>query len=245
MDNRLCETIERIIAQYDLLANESRFTENKIYGKELYAISDEGLSNHSSAIKSNGTYVITGGLGGLGYIFSTYIAKKYQSRLILLGRSELSKESEMKITELRGYGSQVTYYACDVCDFNKVDQVVRNIGEITGIIHCAGIINQTSIMSDNMTEIEAVIAPKLYGTMNLDIATKDHDLDFIVLFSSISAIVGDYGCVSYASANKFMDEFSNLREELRKRHKRNGKQSVLTGHYGIMVVCSYQMAIFL
>lgn len=223
MDNRLCETIERIIAQYDLLANESRFTENKIYGKELYAISDEGLSNHSSAIKSNGTYVITGGLGGLGYIFSTYIAKKYQSRLILLGRSELSKESEMKITELRGYGSQVTYYACDVCDFNKVDQVVRNIGEITGIIHCAGIINQTSIMSDNMTKIEAVIAPKLYGTMNLDIATKDHDLDFIVLFSSISAIVGDYGCVSYASANKFMDEFSNLREELRKRHKRNGK----------------------
>lgn len=223
MENRLCETIERIMAQYDLLADESRFTEDKTYGRKLYAISDRESSNHSIAIKSDGTYVITGGLGGLGYIFSTYIAKTYQSRLILLGRSKLSKENEAKIAELREYGSQVTYYTCDVCDFSEVDQVVRDIGEITGIIHCAGTINQTSIMSNNKAEIEGVIAPKLYGTMNLDIATKDHDLDFIVLFSSISAIVGDYGCVSYASANKFMDVFSELREELHKRNKRSGK----------------------
>ena len=223
MENRAGEVVDRMINQFDLLMDESRFTAEEIFSRKLYALPNRKELVDKITLKQEGTYVITGGLGGLGYLFATYIAKTYQSRLVLVGRTEMSEDQKRKIYSLKQYGSDVSYCQCNVTDLVQVNQMIQTSGEITGIIHCAGIMNQTSIMNSSKADIKEVLAPKLYGTMNLDLASKDHKLEFFILFSSVSSIVGDYGCVSYASANKFLDEYANLREELREKNQRLGK----------------------
>ncbi|MGA1823080.1 MAG: SDR family NAD(P)-dependent oxidoreductase [bacterium] len=179
------------------------------------------------ALKEKGVYVITGGMGGLGLVFAKYLAKKVQARLVLTGRSPLSDEKKEKIKELESLGSEVIYMRADVSESSDVHKLVREsisrFDTIHGIIHSAGLIRDSFIIKKTKNEFDAVLAPKVFGTLHLDEATKDVDLDFIVLFSSITAVMGNPGQCDYAYGNSFMDNFAILREGLRRRGERKGK----------------------
>lgn len=175
--------------------------------------------------RENGTVLITGGMGSLGYIFAEYFAKNHQVNLVLTGRSPLDKKNRERIARLPG--DRVVYIQTDISKEADVKTLLRQIrkkfGAVHGIIHTAGVIEDTLIVNKTPAAIQAVLAPKIWGTFYLDEALKDEPLDFFILFSSTSAALGNIGQSDYAYANSFLDQFAGYRNRLAIAGKRRGK----------------------
>ncbi|MCP3924334.1 MAG: SDR family NAD(P)-dependent oxidoreductase, partial [Desulfobacterales bacterium] len=177
---------------------------------------------------NNGVYLITGGLGGLGFIFAHEITKKIQTgTLILTGRSSISENMQAKLKILRESGNRIEYRQVDVSEKDEVKDLIQNIddkyGLLNGIIHSAGVTFDNFIFKKSIKEFKQVLAPKVSGTINLDEATKDQNLDFFVLFSSGASVLGNIGQADYAIANAFMDRFAYSRNEKVLLNKRSGQ----------------------
>ena len=178
-------------------------------------------------LKQNGVYLITGGLGGLGIIFSDYLAKRFQAKLVLVGRSVPNARQEETISRLKGYGAEILVLQADVSKLEDMETVVREakarFSEINGVIHAAGVNRDAFILKKTREQIEAVLAPKVYGAINVDLATHDENLDFFALFSSVAGVLGNVGQSDYAYANHFLDSFAERRDYLRRAQKRSGR----------------------
>ncbi len=177
--------------------------------------------NGNANIKEGGVYLITGGAGGLGYIFARHISKKKDAKLILTGRSEKCKLSEEALQTINA-----TYHSCDVNSEvavkGLVDKVVDTYGTIDGIIHGAGIISDNFLIQKTKEEAAKVLLPKINGAKNLDQATKTLDLDFVMYCASLSGVLGNVGQADYSSANSWMDNYAQYRNELKDQGKRKG-----------------------
>ena len=177
--------------------------------------------------KNGGVYLITGGAGELGLLFAREIARKTDACvLVLASRSALIQERENRLRALERPGVVVHYRQVDVTDSNAVQTLVRDIlkdhGSLSGILHAAGVVRDNFILKKTADELRAVLAPKTRGTVCLDEATRDADLDFFALFSSTTGALGNIGQADYAAANGFLDAFADLRNALVRDGKRHG-----------------------
>jgi hypothetical protein len=183
--------------------------------------------SQSLLLKDRGVYIITGGLGGLGLIFSKYLAEKVKARLVLTGRSSLNAEGIAKLKELENAGAEVVYIRADVSVradvIHLMEEARRRFNEINGIIHSAGVLKDAYIQNKTFNDFKYILAPKVYGTVNLDNVSKDDNLDFFVTFSSIASAIGNIGQCDYSFANSYLDYYAVERETLRLQSKRKGK----------------------
>ncbi len=179
------------------------------------------------ALKSRGVYLITGGSGGLGRIFAEHLARTYQARLILTGRSAPNDAIQAQLQRLRQHGADAHYLQADVAqaqDNQRLrDHILATYGELNGILHAAGLTRDAYLLKKDRTQIQAVLAPKVHGSLHLDAVFHDQPLDFFVLFSSIAAVWGNAGQMDYAYANAFQDSVAGVREQLRAQGQRHGK----------------------
>jgi acyl transferase domain-containing protein/acyl-CoA synthetase (AMP-forming)/AMP-acid ligase II/acyl carrier protein/ubiquinone/menaquinone biosynthesis C-methylase UbiE len=178
--------------------------------------------------KDGGVYLITGGAGGLGKIFAKEIAVQVKDvTLVLTGRSSYDENKQAGLKELEKNGAKVIYRQVDVTDRKAVNELVGSIGtefgKLDGIIHSAGIIRDNYILKKTKEELMEVLAPKVAGLVNLDMATQDLSMDFLILFSSTSGIFGNPGQADYATANAFMDAYAKYRNDLVNSGKRKGR----------------------
>lgn len=184
-------------------------------------------TNQGLPVKQNGVYLITGGFGGLGYIFSEYLAKNFHATLILIGRSELNETSEKRLAHLKSFNDHITYLQADASNLDDVERVVaeakQRFGKISGVIHSAGVTKDALVQNKTREDMERVLDPKVYGTINLDLATRDENLDCFVLFSSGAGALGNPGQCDYSFGNHFLDSFAESREGLRLQQRRSGK----------------------
>jgi acyl transferase domain-containing protein/NADPH:quinone reductase-like Zn-dependent oxidoreductase/acyl carrier protein/SAM-dependent methyltransferase len=159
------------------------------------------------AVHPGGTYLITGGLGGLGNVLAMHLAKQYCAKLILTGRSALNKDIEAKLKALEDLGGQAIYIIADVSNLEQMRMAIaqgqERMGELCGVIHAAGIESTVSLLTKDMRSVEVVLAPKVTGTLVLDELLKEHKLEFICYFSSSSVSLGDFGSCDYAVGNRF------------------------------------------
>ena len=188
----------------------------------------ESESKSDVIFKDRGVYLITGGLGALGVLFAKEILEKVTgAKIILTGRAELSAQKESLLQTLQTEGQYVEYHAIDVCNLEQVCSLLESIqslhGKLDGIVHSAGVISDNFILNKTEEEFRKVLHPKITGTQNLDIASQDIALDFFVLFSSISAVMGNVGQADYATANAFMDHFAQRRHQRVKSGQRHGQ----------------------
>ena len=201
--------------------------ENLRYLRELHSFSPAQKQLNQLPIKQGGVYIISGGIGGLGYLFSEYLAKNFQCKLVLFGRSTVKTEQQKKLDLLKNHGGEVIYLQADVTKEKDVQAVVKTakeeFSEINGIIHSAGTSKDSFIFKKSKEEMQQVIDPKILGTLHLDNATKDENLDLFVLFSSIAAVLGNLGQSDYAYANRFLDAFAVERNKKTKIQSRQGK----------------------
>jgi len=226
------EPLENLITLLQENKNSSAQSIIKYENKKRFVPvwSDVVESEERSEVVFNdqGVYLITGGLGGLGLLFADEIlANTKGANIILTGRSELTNEKQTTLDTLNTKTGHVAYQALDVTDAQQVsvmiDSIEREYGTLNGIIHSAGMIDDNFILKKTAAEFRSVMSPKVTGTFNLDHATRDMDLDFIVLFSSLSGAVGNPGQADYAAANGFMDQFSAYRNDLARSGVRKGQ----------------------
>jgi len=173
--------------------------------------------------------LITGGAGGLGLVMAKAIGQQTgNTSLILVGRSALTQEKKVELEALRALGLKIDYRQTDIADRASVrslfEQVACAIGSITGIVHCAGVVNESkSIVEKTTTDLQCVLAPKVAGVMNLDRESRELDLEYFICFSSAASAFGHPGQAEYAAANGFMDAFVAYRTQLVNRGERRGK----------------------
>lgn len=186
-------------------------------------------------LKEGGVYLISGGAGALGLHLAGYLAQQCRARLVLLGRRQPDAERREKLAALEAAGAEVLYLACDVADRDDVGRALatarERFGTLDGVFHSAGLVGSAGVMEAGQAEFDAVLAPKLHGTVHLDELTQQDPLDFFVLFSSIAAYVGDFGQGSYAAANRFLDAYAHQREALRAEGLRHGRSISINWPY--------------
>ena len=184
----------------------------------------------ASRLRRRGVYLITGGLGGVGLTLADHLARSFQARLVLVGRSALpwreqwdkwlairpthDRTSQMirRVRAMEALGAEVLVASADVANLGDVQNVVnlarKSFGRIDGVFHMAGVLQDGIIQLKDRGTAGRVLDPKVAGTLVLDEALTD-PLDFIVLFSSVSALNGLPGQVDYAAANAFLDAFAH------------------------------------
>ncbi|MGW5185753.1 SDR family NAD(P)-dependent oxidoreductase [Streptomyces cyaneofuscatus] len=166
--------------------------------------------------RSGGTYLITGGAGGIGAVVARRIARDTdRPELVLVGRSAPGPRTELLLAELRAAGARARYAVADVSRWEEVRHVVAEIrertGAIHGVIHAAGVIHDGYVKDKPSEEWERVLAPKTDGMFHLDRATADLPLDSFLLFSSGAAVTGNPGQSDYATANAHFGTFAARR----------------------------------
>jgi acyl transferase domain-containing protein/acyl carrier protein/enoyl-[acyl-carrier-protein] reductase (NADH) len=182
-----------------------------------------------AGLRPGGVYLITGGLGGLGLIFAGYLAGRVQARLVLSGRSDPGGPGAAGLKQLQQEHpeAEISYIKADISKRLEVRALVAAVksryGRLDGIIHAAGTIRDSLLIHKTRADAEAVIAPKVWGSVWLDEETSREKLDFFIMFSSTASVAGHIGQTDYAYANRFLDEFAPLREVLRRKGLRHGK----------------------
>nr|AVI26422.1 polyketide synthase [Candidatus Entotheonella serta] len=180
----------------------------------------------TSLLRQQGVYLITGGGGGLGLLLGEYLAREYQAKVILVGRAEGTEAQQAKIDSWKRWGGEALYLQGDISRREDVDHVMAQLRSrfpvLHGVFHAAGLTRDASLVNKTVRDIDEVLAAKVYGTIYLDQATRSEELDFFVLFSSLSGVVGNIGQSDYAYANSFLDHFAERREAQRSMQKRFG-----------------------
>jgi NAD(P)-dependent dehydrogenase (short-subunit alcohol dehydrogenase family) len=167
-----------------------------------------------------GTYLITGGTGGVGLAVARWLAGRGARSLVLASRSgTCSPAAGAAVASLRETGVQVAVRPVDVSDRQAVHALVRGIHDpaapLRGVFHAAGTLDDAMAADLTAARFAAVLAAKVSGTWNLHLATRDLGLEHFVLFSSLASVLGSPGQANYAAANAAMDGIARLRQHLR------------------------------
>ena len=177
--------------------------------------------------RDGGIYLITGGLGGLGVLVAGDMAAKVRGvTLVLAGRSDPGARQQAILDGLREQGANVSYSRLDVADpvavRKLIDDILREHGALHGIVHAAGVLADGLVRRKSAQECRAVLAPKVAGLVNLDEATRDVSLEFLVAFSGAAGVFGNIGQADYAAASAFLDAYQQYRSALVVRGERTG-----------------------
>ncbi|HEX4382373.1 MAG TPA: SDR family NAD(P)-dependent oxidoreductase [Myxococcales bacterium] len=159
-----------------------------------------------------GSVLISGGLGALGLIVARELAKRGAPHLILTGRRGMQTPGAAEaVAELQAL-TRVTVAEVDVADEEALARTLASVPDLSGVVHAAGILDDGVLAEQRPERFDRVLAPKVRGAWNLHRLTKD--LDFFVLFSSISGALGAAGQGNYAAANSFLDALAAHRLDL-------------------------------
>ncbi|WP_143669868.1 SDR family NAD(P)-dependent oxidoreductase, partial [Streptomyces sp. rh195] len=166
--------------------------------------------------RSGGTYLITGGAGGIGAVVARRIARDTErAELVLVGRSAPGPRTDRLLAELRDAGAEARYAVADVSRWQEVRHLVAEVrersGAVHGVIHAAGVTHDAYVKEKTPEEWEQVLAPKVDGAVHLDRATADLPLESFLLFSSGAAVTGNPGQSDYATANAHLGTFAARR----------------------------------
>ncbi|UII31963.1 amino acid adenylation domain-containing protein [Fulvivirga ulvae] len=177
------------------------------------------LQNEGTMLKKEGVYLITGGLGKLGYTLAQYLTTKYQASVVLLGRADQALKAD-QINQLNNGLGKASYFKADISSHTDLEFVVdtaeKQYGKINGVVHAAGTLQGKSInLIDNLTDDDyrEQFRTKCTGIHNLKKVMGNRELDFCLAISSISSILGGLQFGAYASANMALDHELNTIHE--------------------------------
>lgn len=178
------------------------------------ATSGPGSRWHGS-FDEDGTYLITGGLGGLGLRVASWVAEKGARSLVLMGRSAPNQAALHTIDGLRARQTDVEIVQGDVGCASDVAQIFAAIAgarrPLRGVFHAAGELDDGALVSQTWERFQRVMNAKVCGTWNLHRETRNLSLDHFVLFSSATGLLGSPGQGNHAAANAYLDAVAHLR----------------------------------
>jgi amino acid adenylation domain-containing protein len=195
-------------------------------------VSLPGNEKIPTRLRPGGVYLLTGGLGNIGFTLARYLAETLKAKLILTGRTALPARNEWdaylaahdendgrarrirRVLQLEEKGAKVLVFSTDAADYRQMQAVVNQsrecFGQIHGVIHAAGVVDGEtfqSIAEITGKALETQFQSKVYSLLVLEKLFRDRPLDFCLLISSPSSILGGLGFAAYASVNAFIDAF--------------------------------------
>jgi len=230
------QLIDRLLSELSNTSNDESMDAIIAYrGNHRWQQTYEAIrleSNHSVnfQLRSGGVYLITGGLGGIGLTLAEYFSRKAQTKLILISRSSFlsrdfwsswlkehpendrTSQTINKLQTLEKMGAEIFIAQADVSNLEQmqgvVSEAIARFGQIHGVVHSAGVPSGGIMQKKTRAELEQVMSPKVKGTFVLNQIFKETSLDFVVLCSSLSAVLGVFGQADYCAANAYLDTFA-------------------------------------
>lgn len=191
---------------------------------------ENNISSYSSTLTSStrtealplidsATYLVTGGTDGFGLRTAQWLVENGAKHLVLISRSgPKSIESQKVIESFNDNGVSVLTLSCDITDYDSLKEVFEKIEAelppLKGIIHAAAVIEDSLIRNLSAENINRVFAPKILGAKNLDLITRNLNLDFFVLYSSATTLFGNAGQAAYVAANAWMEALATYRRNI-------------------------------
>src|SRR5262249_51711907 len=235
--NQLAEAVakELLSGELDL---EVSYREGKRYVRSFEPLRVPPVEPSQAGFRSQGVYLITGGLGGIGLTVADYLAREWKAKLVLIGRTPLPEREKWRewlethgiedavcrkirgIQGLENVGAEVLIGSADVADEARMREILVQVherfGRIDGVIHGAGIVTLDilkAIQQVDQAECNRHFRPKVEGVKELARLLADQPPDFYLLLSSLSSVLGGIGFVGYASANQFLDAFADQQNQ--------------------------------
>ncbi|WP_420617181.1 SDR family NAD(P)-dependent oxidoreductase [Candidatus Palauibacter sp.] len=169
-------------------------------------------------LRRAGTYLVTGGLGGIGLALAEWLAERGAGTVVLNGRRAPDAAAERAIETLRARGFRIEVELADVTDTAALDAMLERMDgtlpPLSGVIHSVGVLSDAALGNQSWESFETVLWPKMLGAWHLHRATAGRDLDLFVLFSSVAGVLGNPGQANHAAANAFLDQLAAHRRAL-------------------------------
>ena len=184
-------------------------------GKIVFDMQDKSVvvRRDPSQLASDATYLITGGLGGLGLVTAQKFVDHGARHLMLTSRGVGSPEAAQAIDKLEESGATVVIRHVDVSDDAAVsallDEIHESMPPLRGIVHAAGVLDDAVVSHLSIEKFERVMAGKIGGALAFDKHLKGEPLDFLLYYSSVAGVLGSPGQANYAAANAMLDALAH------------------------------------
>ncbi|ACY15480.1 type I polyketide synthase [Haliangium ochraceum] len=169
----------------------------------------------AAPVRGDGSYLITGGLGGLGLRLAAWLAERGAAHIVLVGRRGVSDDQQRQaLAQLRERGVTVEVVAADVgepAELARALERAQQLAPLRGVVHAAGAVDDALLAQQDPARYRRVLVPKALGALHLHQLTAGAQLDFFVLFSSAAALIGAPGQSNYAAANSVLDALAQAR----------------------------------
>jgi acyl transferase domain-containing protein/acyl carrier protein len=156
------------------------------------------------------SYLITGGLGAIGLHTAAYLAQLGAGDIVLTSRRTPDADAQRAIDDItERYRCRIHTFAADVGDESEVEKLLERIRvelpPLAGVAHLAGVLDDALLSQQSLERFRTTLAPKAFGANYLDRLTKNDDLDFFIVSSSVSSLLGSPGQANYSTANALLD----------------------------------------
>ena len=198
--------------------------QRKNIGKVVISIKDRETTaanepaDQAGAVRDDGTYLITGGLGSLGLQVAEWLARNGAGHILLMSRRGAAGADDEQLQAIRNAGAEVAAIAGDVSDFDSLSKALSQrppeYPPLRGVIHAAGVLVDGVLFDMEWDQFRAAMDVKVDGAWNLHRVTMDEPLDFFVMFSSVAALLGSPGQGNYAAGNAFLDSLAAYRRSI-------------------------------
>ena len=172
----------------------------------------------ASRVRGDRTYLVTGGLGGVGGATAGWLADNGARTIVLNGRRAPGDAAEEVIRSLRERGVEVHVELADVADMEQLRAMLARIDAslppLGGVVHSAVALSDAALINQSWDGFEEAIWAKVLGGWELHRQTEDRDLDLFILYTSMAGVRGNPGQSNYAAANTFCDELARHRRAL-------------------------------
>ncbi|OBH28493.1 polyketide synthase [Mycobacterium sp. E1715] len=171
-----------------------------------------GERTTGDVVRRGASYIVTGGLGGLGLVMARWLVDSGAARLVLNGRSEPSEQQRAVLAELERT-AEIVVVTGDIATEGVAQKLVTAAGEsnLRGVLHAAAVLDDSLVFSMTRESVERVWAPKVTGALRLHQASASCDLDWWLGFSSTASMLGGPGQASYACASAWLDALVDWR----------------------------------
>ena len=190
-------------------------------GKLMLSVPHTGQStvavppDRARPFRRDGSYIITGGLGGLGLFLAAVMAGAGCGRIVLTGRSKPSPKAEQTIARVRAAGADIEVVCGNIAERATASKLVVAATAtglpLRGVLHAAAVVEDATLTNISDELIDKDWAPKVYGAWHLHHAAASQPLDWFCVFSSAAALLGSPGQGAYAAANSWLDVFTEWR----------------------------------
>nr|QEO74213.1 methyltransferase [uncultured bacterium] len=179
----------------------------------------ESLGEAKPLYRKNGVYVVIGGAGGIGEVWSRFMIERYRAKVVWIGRRPADAAIEQKIDALSKLGQAPLYISADATDFGSLEQarntILKTYPAIHGLVHSALVLQDQSIARMDESTFKGSLAAKIDVSVNMDRVFGGQELDFMLFFSSIVSFVKSAGQSNYSAGCTFKDSFAHTLQQQR------------------------------